>query len=265
MYSLEVNFLKDRPEFKTETGRRRPRTVALPTGNWTPLYVGLAVGLLLPALVGAGWWFLQSQNNQLEQQIAEIDKELNTLGIQEQQIKKLQEETDQVKGETQALATVFNQVRPTSALLQDLRDRTPAGIQIEEIKQTAPPAAPAAQPGQPPVPNASGGVEINGLARSFNEVNDFLLTLQRSPFLKYVDTKIVKADLVDNPAKIELFGNQPSSTTTTIKLPRVVNYTIQTSLNDVPASELIRELERKGTLGLVTRIRTLQEKGVIRQ
>ncbi len=264
MYSLEVNFLKDRPEFKTESGRRRPRTAALPTGNWTPLYVGLAVGLLFPALVGAGWWFLQSQNDQLEQQIAQIDAELNRLGIQEQQIKKIQEETNQVKGETQALATVFNQVRPTSALLQDLRDRTPAGIQIEDIKQTAPAAASAPQQGQT-APNAAGDLEINGFARSFNEVNDFLLTLQRSPFLKDVDTKIVKANLVDNPTKIEFFGNQPSNTTTTVKLPQVVNYTIQTSLNDVPASDLIRELERKGTLGLVTRIRTLQQQGVIRQ
>jgi len=47
------------------------------------------------------------------------------LGIQEQEIKKTQEQTNQIQAETQALATVFNQSDPPwSAMLQDIRDRT---------------------------------------------------------------------------------------------------------------------------------------------
>lgn len=275
MYSLDINFVKDRPEYKLQAGTRRYSKLRLPAGNLTPLYLGLVSGLLLPALVGAGWLFLQNQNAQLEQKTAELDAELNRLGIQDQEIKKIQEETNQIKAGTQALATVFNQIRPWSAMLQDIRDRIPRTVQIETIKQSA---AAAAQPAQPapspaagnaaataqPASNSTSGIELTGIARSFNDVNDFLLTLQQSSFLKGADTKIVTAELVDSPVAAATPVSQ-SATSVPVKPPQVVRYTIQSSLSDVPASELLRELERKGTLGLVTRIRTLQQKGVIQQ
>ena len=284
MYSLDINFIKDRPEQNLK--KSQTSKLGLPFGNFSPLYLGLATGLLLPALVGLGWLFLQTQNSQLEQQVAVLDAELNRLGIQEQEIKKIQEETSRIKAENQALATVFNQIRPWSAMLQDIRDRIPRAIQIESIKQTAaiapppvqpanatPPAAgkpaPAATPapGQPAAPaagNPGGGIEIVGVARSFNDVNDFLLTLQQSAFLKPVDTRIVTAELIESPVAIAVPTAQ-SARTVAVRGPQVVRYTIQSSLSDVPASELLRELERKGTLGLVARIRLLQQKGVIPQ
>jgi type IV pilus assembly protein PilN len=228
--------------------------------------------------------FLQTQNSQLEQQVAVLDAELNRLGIQEQEIKKIQEETSRIKAENQALATVFNQIRPWSAMLQDIRDRIPKAIQIESIKETAaiapPPVQPAnatpppagkpaatPAPGQPAAPaagNPGGGSAIVGVARSFNDVNDFLLTLQQSAFLKPVDTRIVTAELIESPVAIAVPTAQ-SARTVAVRGPQVVRYTIQSSLSDVPASELLRELERKGTLGLVARIRLLQQKGVIPQ
>jgi type IV pilus assembly protein PilN len=280
MYSLDINFVKDRPDYKLDGGTRSSK-LRLPAGNLTPLYLGLASGLILPALVGSGWLFLQSQNTQLEQKIAELDAELNRLGIQEQEIKKIQEETNQINGETQALATVFNQIRPWSAILQDIRDRIPKTVQIESIKQTAagatqqavPPASSAApQPAVPPAsstapqpaPNPASGIEITGIARSFNDVNDFLLSLQQSSFFNPTDTKIVTAELADSPIAAAVPVPQVAEAVP-VKPPQVVRYTIQSSLSDVPASELLRELERKGTLGLVTRIRTLQQKGVIQQ
>jgi len=282
MYSLDVNFIKDRPEYNLKTGTRTSN-LRLPIGNFSPLYLGLATGLLLPALVGLGWLFLQTQNTQLEQEIAEIDAELNRLGIQEQEIKKVQEETNQIKAENQALATVFNQIRPWSAMLQDIRDRIPTTVQIESIKQTAaaaPPSQPAAAAATPPPsqPSAAaatpppsqpsvtptGGIEITGVARSFNDVNDFLLTLQQSAFFKPTDTRIVTAELVESPTAIAGTASQ-SARTLAVRGPQIVRYTIQSSLSDVPASELLRELERKGTLGLVTRIRLLQQRGVIQQ
>lgn len=282
MYSLDVNFIKDRPEQNLK--KNQISNLRLPLGNFSPLYLGLATGLLLPALVGLGWLFLQTQNAQLEQQIAALDAELSRLGIQEQEIKTLQEETNRIKAENQALATVFNQIRPWSAMLQDIRDRIPKTVQIESIKQAAaiapPPVQPAANatpaagkppatppPGQPTAPaagNPSGGIEIVGVARSFNDVNDFLLTLQQSAFLKPIDTRIVTAELIESPVAIAVPTAQ-SARAVAVRGPQVVRYTIQSSLSDVPASELLRELERKGTLGLVTRIRLLQQKGIIPQ
>jgi type IV pilus assembly protein PilN len=44
-----------------------------------------------------------------------------------------------------------------------------------------------------------------------------------------------------------------------------VRYTIQSNVSDIPASELMRELEQKGSVGLVNRIRSMQKIGVISQ
>jgi type IV pilus assembly protein PilN len=261
MYSLDINFLKDRSEQKQVKFNQFPKT-RLAIGNQTPLYLGLAVGVVLPTIVGAGWLFLQSQNAQLENKVAAIDAELNRLGLQEENLKKIQEQTGQIQAETRALATVFNQIRPWSAILQDIRDRIPKSVQIQSVKQIAASTAPqpatqansnstANQPAQP-TSNLAGGIEISGSARSFNDVNDFLLTLKQSAFLQSSETKIIKAELTENPA-----------TNGKVKLPSVVQYTIQSNLSNVPAANILRELERKGTFGLVTRIRTLQQRGVI--
>ena len=78
----------------------------------------------------------------------------------------------------------------------------------------------------------------------------------------------MKAELVQNPARLEV--NRPealnqSAAKVTYTLPKLVQYEIRTSPSEVGASELIRELDRKGAVGLVTRIRTLQQKGVLQK
>jgi type IV pilus assembly protein PilN len=104
-------------------------------------------------------------------------------------------------------------------------------------------------------------VEISGFARSFSDANDFMLSLQQSRFFKPAQTKIITAELVD--ALIQR-GSQ-SATDIQIKPPQIVKYTIQSSLSNVPASELIPELEQKGAVGLVNRIRSMQQIGVIQK
>lgn len=277
MYSLDINFLKERPEYNSDASIGSSKQ--LQTGNLLPLYLGVAIGLILPVVVGSGWLYLQNKNAQLEQEIAKLDVELSRLGIQEQELKKIQDETSQTKVQTQALATVFNQIRSWSAILQDIRERIPRAVQIENIKeisattpqpgQSAPPSAP--QPGQSPSSapqsgqsaSSGSGIEISGIARSFNDVNDFLLILQQSPFFKPMDTKIVTAELIASPTATAPVSRVAAAVP--VNPPSVVRYTIQSSLSDIQASELIRELERKGSLGLVTRIRTLQQKGVIQR
>jgi type IV pilus assembly protein PilN len=254
MYSLDVNFLKDRPTHQKKPDRKRALT--LPTGNLTPMYVGVVLGVCLPVLVAGSWWLLQAKITELDGTIAQLDQENKRLDTEIGNINKIKAETNAVKGETQALVTVFDQIRPWSAMLQDLRDRIPASVQIESVKQI-PPVAPAQ--GEPPK-NLAGGLEITGVARSYNDVNDFLLTLQQSQFLKSSESKIITATLVDVPIPPNALR---STTAIAIKPPQIVKYTIQSSMSDVPASELIRQLEQKGTVGLVTRIRSMQQTGVI--
>lgn len=275
MYSLDVNFIKSRKPTKTDTVARTFSVPQLSTGDMTPIYVGLGVGLASLALVGAGLGILSAQNSRLTSQVAQLDQTLGALGIQEQEIQRIKTDLEQIKGQNRALATVFNQIRPWSAILQDIRDRIPANaVQIQTIKQIAPTqtaAAPAAAPAATPAPTPGttpapttpsvaplpvSGIEISGIARSFNDVNDLILTLKQSSFLQSAETKIITATLVENPVQSSAGG---------VKLPQVVNYTIQSTFSDAGATALLRELERKGTLGLVTRIRTLQQRGLIQQ
>lgn len=263
MYSLDVNFLRDRVEQKQAKFSRYTKAAGI--GGQSPMYMGLAVGVILPALVGVGWLFLQAQNAQLETKVQSIDAELSQLGVAEENIKKIQAQTTQVQSETKALATVFNQIRPWSAMLQDLRDRIPTTVQIDSIKELTaaspppPPAAANTNNSQPAVatPPPTGGIQITGVARSFNDVNDFVLTLKQSAFLQPENTKIVTAELTENPLQASVDSKVK------VKLPPIVKYTVESKLSNVPASEILRELERKGTFGLVTRIRTLQQTGVI--
>jgi type IV pilus assembly protein PilN len=257
MYSLDINFLKDREILPKNSDKKRSR-IAIPTGDLTPVYVGMAIAVFFPALLGTGWWFLQTKNGELEQNVAQLEQENQKLEAQIGNINKIKEETSKVKGETQALVTVFDQIRPWSAMLQQLREGIPTAVQIENIKQIAPVAPTQGEP----APNPAGTLEITGYARSFNDVNDYLLSLQQSRFLKATDSRIVTAELIDAPI-------QPGAVTSingvTIKPPQVVKYTIKSGLSDVPASELMRELEQKGTVGLVSRLRSLQQTGVIQR
>ncbi|MHC5672867.1 PilN domain-containing protein [Nostoc sp.] len=256
MYSLDVNFLKDRPGYQKKPERKGGIGLKFPTGNLTPVYVGVGLGVGLPVLLGVCCWFLQGKIGELEANAAKLDQESKKLDTEIGNISKIKADTNAIKTQTQALVSVFDQIRPWSAILQDLRDRTPAAVQIETIKQIPPVAAVV---GQPPS-NPAGGLEITGLARSFNDVNDFLLILQQSQFLKSTESRILTATLVDAPLTP---GTGQPNTGVIIKPPQVVKYTIQSSMSDVPASELIRELEKKGTVGLVTRIRSMQKIGVI--
>jgi type IV pilus assembly protein PilN len=49
-----------------------------------------------------------------------------------------------------------------------------------------------------------------------------------------------------------------------LELPKIVTYKIQTSIKRIPSADLIRELERKGAVGLVTRLKSLQQQQVIK-
>lgn len=280
MYSLDVNFLKDRPEYSGQ--RESVKSAPMPVGSMTPLYIGVAVGLLPLVCVGGFWFFLNQQNAQLQQDIDQLNNRLGSLKQAEQQIKQLTEETNKVRSETNALASVFTQMKPWSAMLQDIRERTPPNVVIESIEQkqvaltptpnaAPPPPANNPKPGSPAanqVPPSKTQLVIEGAARTFDDVNYFLLTLQRSPFLNQEDTQLVGAKLEDNPSKLQ--ENRPqtqnqSGATITYQLPKFVGYKIQTTLNGESSEKLIRDLDRKGAVGVVSRIRTLQEKGVFQK
>jgi type IV pilus assembly protein PilN len=106
-------------------------------------------------------------------------------------------------------------------------------------------------------------IEIDGMAQSFNDVNSFVLTLKQSAFFNPDATELISSELTTSQTSVTSSSNgtNTSSQTTTSK---GVKYKIKTALKQIPASELMRDLERKGAIGLVTRIKTLQQQKVIK-
>lgn len=264
MYSLDINFLKDR---YLETATRPSAFRARKERIWAtePLIIGAVIGLLLPIATVGFWLFWEIRTAQLNQNIAVIDEELNQLEAQQQRIQQIEGQIEQVNAGTSALASVFNQIKPWSAILQEIRDRTPNGVQISSIQQgeTASSSSEADDEEQPEQPLPTTQVTISGIALSYSQVNDFLLTLQQSNFFNGEQTQLQSASSVDYPETELKKPENSESQNLTIELPQVVEYTIQTELSNQSASELLQELERQGAVGVVTRIRTLKEEGVI--
>ena len=290
MYSLDINFLNDRPDYKPVSANKKPHTTG-GAKDQMPLIGALLFAFGVNAAVMGAWWWTTNHNTQLATEQATLDQELATLNTQADTIKAINAETDKVTAEYKALAGVFDQIKPWSAMLQDLSARTPAGVQISKIQQIDPPpsavaaatpppaetpaASPEASPSSAsPTPEAAPApaaaptpvvpqlakVQISGIASTFAQVNDFMLLVQRSPFFLNTDTKLVAATLTNNPTQIQL-RNQNAA-----ELPQlrpVVVYKIETTLSPTGASELLPELRSKQADGLAIRIETLQEKGVL--
>ena len=287
MYSLDINFLNDRPDYKPVAAKSSAKKSSGASTDQMPLIGATLFSLGVIAAVMGAWWWATNQNTQLAKQQADLDQELATLNTQANTIKAINAETDKVTAEYKALAGVFDQIKPWSAMLQDLSARTPAGVQISKIEQidpspspvaaaTPPPAAtPAASPGASPspasptpaaapapvVPQQAAKVKISGIASTFAQVNDFMLLVQRSPFFLNTDTKLVAATLKNNPTQLQLRNQNAAAELP--KLRPVVEYTIETTLSPTGASELLPELRSKQADGLAIRIETLQEKGVL--
>jgi len=290
MYSLDINFLNDRPDYKPVTvTKSSAKKSSGGAKDQLPIYGAVLFAFGINAAVLGAWWWATHENTNLATEQAAIDQELAKLNSQASTIKAINAETDKVTAEYKALAGVFDQIKPWSAMLQDLSARTPAGVQIGKIEQidpspspvaAAPPppaATPAASPGASPSPAASptpaaapppavpqqaAKVQISGIASTFAQVNDFMLLVQRSPFFLNTDTKLIAATLKNNPAQLQV-RNQNAAPAELPKLRPVVEYKIETTLSPTGASELLPELRSKQADGLAIRIETLQEKGVL--
>lgn len=250
MYSIDINLLNDRPEY----GQQIVASSNYDSDDKTPLFIGLGVGGAALGLVLIGFGAMSFLNQQLAAEEENLDSELAQLAPKLAEVDDLKAQEQQVKAETKALATIFNQIKPWSATLQDIRDRVPPTLQITKIQQKAatPPAQQAGQPNSnnaTPVAALSAPTQltITGNAISFNDVNDLVLTLRKSPFLTVSQTQLMSSERkTNNQTQISLVEHQ-----------------VETTINDVPASELLQILNAKGASGLAARIGVLKQKGVM--
>ncbi|MGC9525508.1 MAG: PilN domain-containing protein [Limnospira sp.] len=267
MYSLDINFLNDRPEYKP----REKKAIAPTSGgqpiDQKPILIGVGAAIALNALVGGIWFVFNQRNTQLQKEVEALQAQLGEKTSQVNELEQIYTETKQTNEEADALATVFNEIKPWSALSQEMAELMQiAGIRIANIEQTEPEpaAAPAAakegEEAPPPPPRNTATVKIEGFASSFGQLNDFILLLNQSPFFDGEKTKLLAAELRDNPAQLVVDGDDRRAD---LELQPVVEYEIETALSSAKASELLPLLKSNDAVGLVNRIETLQEKGVI--
>lgn len=263
MYGIDINFLNDRAERSADAlvAVNRP---AVSTAGKMPLLIGLACAIAAIAGVGGYWIILQGQQKNLMAQQAQLDAQLSELQQKLAQVDTVRQQTDAIETEIQALAGVFERIRPWSAIVRDVQGRIPSRAQISSLTQTAAVEATAEVASEATgavasgSESAAGGVEIAGNACSFNDVNDFLLTLQNSPFLESSSVKITDATLSDPvPGRCpgEADNGKPLS---------LVSYTLTSDIKSIPATVLLYELNRQQeSTGLAARIRALQSTGAI--
>ncbi len=267
MYSLDVNFLKDRAVQTSGGGARSaaPKQV-ITLQDLLPALIGGGVGLGSLALVGIAWGVITWQQQVTEGEIAAINAEIAQNQPLVDEINQLEQQIQQANLQTQGLATVFQQIIPWSAILQDIRERVPGGIRLDRIvaKPSTPDPAQAAPPppeGQPPPapPALPPTLEITGTGRGYSEINDFILVLRESLFLNGDSLQLLRVALQQPSVQIE--GGLAN-----LEIPEVADFTIEVSMADLktlPTTDLRRELTRKGALGLAVRLDTLEGQGII--
>lgn len=255
MHNIDINFLKDR---KLDTISGTTAFKKTPIGERLPTLIGAGVAVAFIAAVGGSLLFLNSQKNSTNNAITKLDSEIQRLQGQNSQIKQIETEIEGINREIGILVSVFDQIKPWSSMLAEISTVTPPNVQIQAITQAD-----------------KKTLTIKGYAQSYDNVNDFLLTLKNSAFLNPEATNLTTTSIGPNPGTVatnraqqilgqQTTGREGGNTAVDITLPPVVLYTITTEINDKPAEELLNQLSRRGAIGLVSRLTNLQRKGALK-
>lgn len=237
MYSLDINFLSDRN--LTSDGAAVPEKAAAKSlvaagKEPTPLIAGGVVAAIALGAAGFLFWQTTQAKAETQEQIQAVDQEIQQLNAQDARVASLQQQIDALKAQSQAFVEVLQtKIKPWSAILQEISDLTPAGLQLGSFDQN------------------ENQILMAGYARNFNDVNDLVLNLQASPLFVGEEVYIVSANLVDNPTTLEF--NKPVES---YSLPRVVDFTISLTLKDLTDAEIIATLEEQGARGMAERLKS---------
>lgn len=246
MYSLDINFLKDRGlDTPVETESKSVASSAS-LGDKVPLIGGGILAFILPAMMFLYAQSFDSKQADSEQEIKNIEAEIAKIQGQGKSFEELEAQLKKANGETTALVSVFTKIRPWSAILKEIGELTPPGVQISSIEQSG--------------KGNNIAVKIDGTARSFTEVNDFILFLQGSNFFDSNKIVLGTTNIAGIPIDIENKADLPENII--ISIPEGVKYNITAQLANMPTTVLVKELNKKGSIGLITRLKTLESTGV---
>jgi type IV pilus assembly protein PilN len=272
MYNLDINFLRDRsPRQSVDLSRDFAQKKEPSLADKIPLALGAFIFILTPAITFMYLKNVQASTAEVKAEIQQIESEIADLGNQNKKIEAANAELAKVEQETAALVGVFEKITPWAAIMQEVSDRTPPGVIVESMQQVASAApaapvaaAPAAADGKAPAtpvatPTPATSITLAGVARTYEDVNDFVLFLQRSPFFDRQQVRMNEATISTFPMEVESKDQLPQNAT--LEIPDGIKYTISAQLKNVPSSQLKGEIEKKGSIGLATRLNTLERKG----
>ena len=246
MYNLDINFLRDRgleqaPESNDFSIHKKEPSIV----DKIPIAVGVLIAIIAPTITFLQLQSVNAKTVDVEAETKRIESEIADLGNQNTKIEAANEEIQKVEQETAALVGVFEKIKPWAAIMQEVSDRTPPGVQVDSIQQSG---------------SGSGtGINLAGTARSYADVNDFVLFLQRSPFFDAKRIKLNTAGKTNFNVDIENEEDLPDNIS--FEVPEGIKYKISAQLKNVPSSKLIEEIDKKGSTGLVTRLKILEQKG----
>lgn len=254
MHNIDINFLKERRQDKVTivgktAGFKKETTLA----ERAPVLIGSGVAIALLAAVGGALLILNNQKASTQANIEQLDSEIQRLQGQNAQIAQIQQEIDGINNQVGILVSVFDEIKPWSAMLREIAFLTPDNVQIQSITQSG-----------------TRGLTIAGFAESYDDVNDFMLTLKASNLLSRDETRLTASSLSENPASVatsraqlEAGETSPTDETLIISLAQGISFNITTEINNVPSTELVNLLDQRGAIGLVSRIEALRQLGAL--
>ncbi len=260
MFTPEINFLKERPNDQGTAGfapLEDTRVSSGIMGGVNAIIIGTAVAIVAAGAAVAYGQLQAGRLRELEAQQATVTQDLNTAQSELTRLQGIRRELDAIEAQTEAFKSFFRQVQPWSAILQDLRNRIPADVWITSMESSLPIAPPtvaatpvaadpaAADAAVPVVQQGPAAIlTVEGESLSFEQINDFVLTLLQSPFVSGV--QIVRGE------KIE-----PLDETF---IPSVA-YTLEVELRelDLASAEYQETLSERGAAGLVEKIDILRD------
>ncbi|MEA5487029.1 MULTISPECIES: PilN domain-containing protein [Pseudanabaena] len=235
MYTLDINFLSDRIADEAQSAERPP------IADSQFLVYGGAAAVVAFAIVGGAFLVLNAQNEGIQQELSALSARESQLNSQLAALNAQENELQAIVARTGELVNLFVGNFPVSAIADDIRKRTPITVQVEAITQASV-AATATE-------RATTTISLTGKATSYNELNDFLLLLKASPLLEDKDTVLVQSAL------------QPATSDKNFNL---VNFQIRTAITSKSPAEILPDLQKTGSDGLVTRVNLLKQQGVIK-
>ncbi|MCW6034861.1 PilN domain-containing protein [Spirulina subsalsa FACHB-351] len=269
MYSLDINFLKDRAAIPTGGGsgfvqaKTPKRQIA--KEELIPLGIGGGIAVLCLGLVGAAYFWIDYETTRTQNTLSGLQADISQLEQIETQIAQLEAQLTVAQEQTRGLAGVFAHIIPPSAILQSVRDVTPSSLKISAIETITPQdTGQEVEGGGRPMPI----LRISGVADSYDNVNIFLLNLKESPLFNGESARITEAELVDDPHKPEPAEGVTIEVGDALDDIKVVRYSLEIAMQDVseiPTAELIAYYGNRGAAGSVIRLQALKNKGILEE